>query len=166
MTSYLASWCLDTPLIKSMKGCRFLSRPEPRHSKAPLKTASNVFVAEERVPEGLTSCYSYQIGLYAHRCQTGRTSINGPPRELLPTLRPCIGVLTGYCIQANLYAQVQHIVVELEGPIRLGATTGWPTSEDMQQPANQLLRIYLLRVSVHRSTDQSSRGCAHSHPGV
>ncbi len=89
---------------------------------------------------------------HIHGRTAGASAINRP-YELLPSLpRLSIGVLAGCRVyaRARLYAQVQHIVVDLEEPRSLRPTIGWPASGAMRHPAYQLLRIVLLRTPVNK----------------
>ena len=120
-------------------------------------------IAEERSleePAGLPIYKGLESGLYSHPCQDGRASDNGPPHELLPTPpRICVGVLRGChaSTQAHHYAQVQHIVVDLEEPRSLRPTIGWPASGAMRHPAYQLLRIPLPRTWMNKG-EKEGRG--------
>src|ERR671912_2269630 len=94
------------------------------------------------------------ISLYTHRRQAGRTSSNRPGVETPDYPYPRIGVgILREChasTQAHHYAQVQHIVVDLEEPKSLRPTIGWPASGAMHNPAYQLLRIPLPRTPVNK----------------
>jgi hypothetical protein len=122
-----------------------------------LKASSKVSLGEGRGledPAGLSMYSDLHIALYTHRCQASRTSHNRPPPLTpdYPYPRIGVGVLRGSraSTQAHHYAQVQHIVVDLEEPRSLRPTIGGPASGAMRHPAYQLLRIPLPRTQVNR----------------
>jgi hypothetical protein len=98
------------------------------------KASSNASIAEERGledPAGLTKNNSLHIALYTPK--SGRPYLSNRPGVETPDYPyPRIGVIIlrgRYAsTQAHLYAQVQHIVVDLEEPRTLRPTIGWPAS--------------------------------------